>query len=93
MTEVKRLIAMLLIFAVILVVCTGCSSPDNANNEKRVTHARIRYFDGSMDVLEVDRWFSSNSGTVTIYTTEGRKVVIGANNVILIEETKEQYEH
>lgn len=93
MTEVKRLIAMLLIFVVILAVCTGCSSPDNTDNEKRVTHARIRYFDGSMDVLEVNNWYTSKSSMVIIYTTDGRKVVIGANNVILIEETKEQYEH
>lgn len=84
---------MLLIFVVILAVCTGCSSPDNTDNEKRVTHARIRYFDGSMDVLEVNNWYTSKSSMVIIYTTDGRKVVIGANNVILIEETKEQYEH
>lgn len=93
MTEVKRLIAMLLIFVEILAICTGCSGPNNTENEKRVTHARIRYFDGSMDVLEVDSWYASQTGTVTIHTTEGRKVVIGVNNVILIEETKEQYEH
>lgn len=84
---------MLLIFIAILAVCTGCSGSNNTGNGKRVTHARIRYFDGSMDVLEVNGWSASKSGMVTIHTTDGRRVVIGANNVILIEETKEQYEH
>ena len=84
----KKLIVLLALFAV-LAVLTGCDGSDG----KRITTAKIRYFDGSMDTLEVDRWFASASGTVTLHTMEGRKVVIGANNVILIEETEEQYNH
>ena len=85
----KKLLVFLALTAV-LILLTGCSG---TTADKRVTTAKIRYFDGSMDTLEVDRWYSSKSGTVTIYTEEGRKVVIGANNVILIEETEEQYNH
>lgn len=84
----KKCFAVIAVLIAILILCTGCHS-----DKTRVTHARIRYFDGSMDTLEVDSWYSSKSGTVTIYTEEGRKVVIGANNVILIEETEEQYNH
>lgn len=85
----KRLLILLALIAV-LALLTGC---DGLTADKRITTAKIRYFDGSMDTLEVDRWYSSRSGTVTIFTAEGRKVVIGANNIILIEETEEQYNH
>lgn len=87
----KKHITIAIILVVILMICIGCSS--TSSDEKLVTHAKIRYFDGTMDTLEVDRWFASASGTVTVHTTEGRKVVIGANNIILIEETEEQYNH
>ena len=85
----KKLLVLLALFAV-LAVLTGC---DGISNDKRITTAKIRYFDGSMDTLEIDRWRASASGTITLYTAEGRTVVIGANNVILIEETEEQYNH
>lgn len=85
----KKLLVFLALTAV-LILLTSCSG---TTADKRITTAKIRYFDGSMDTLEVDRWFASASGTVTLHTMEGRKVVIGANNVILIEETEEQYEH
>lgn len=88
----KKRIAAITVLICVLFFCTGCDSI-SSGDEKRVVHAKIRYFDGSMDTLEVDRWFASQSGTVTIFTEEGRKVVIGANNVILIEETEEQYNH
>ena len=85
----KRLLVLLALMAV-LALLTGC---DGVTADKRIITAKIRYFDGSMDTLEVDRWFASASGTVTLHTMEGRKVVIGANNVILIEESEEQYNH
>lgn len=87
----KKFVAVLLILMAVMMILSGCS-PGLDDNERRLVHAKIRYFDGSMDTLEVDRWFAS-SATVTIFTAEGRKVVIGANNIILIEETEEQYEH
>ena len=88
----KKLL-ILLTLLVCLVIITGCSTLTATTADKRITTAKIRYFDGSMDTLEVDRWFASASGTVTLHTMEGRKVVIGANNVIIIEESEEQYNH
>ena len=84
----KKCFAVIAVLIAVLILCTGCQS-----DKTRVTHARIRYFDGSCDVLEVDSWYTSKSGIITVYTTEGRKVVIGTNNIILIEETEEQYNH
>ena len=89
----KKLLVLLALFAV-LAVLTGCDGiSDGMSDGKRITTAKIRYFDGSMDTLEIDRWRSSSSGYFILYTAEGRTVVIGANNVILIEETEEQYNH
>lgn len=85
----KKLLVFLALTAV-LILLTGCSG---TTADKRITTAKIRYFDGSMDTLEIDRWRASSSGTITLYTAEGRTVVIGANNVILIEESEEQYNH
>ena len=86
----KKLLVFLLLLTMIFLLA-GCSG-QNKDAPARITTAKVRYFDGSCDTLEVERWFSSKSGTVTVYTTEGRKVVIGANNIILIEETIDQYE-
>ncbi len=85
----KKLLILLALIAV-LTLLTACSG---TTADKRITTAKIRYFDGSMDTLEIDRWRASSSGTITLYTAEGRTVVIGANNVILIEESEEQYNH
>lgn len=85
----KKILVFLLLFAMVFLI-VGCSG---TAADRRITTAKIRYFDGSMDTLEIDRWRSSASGTITLYTAEGRTVVIGANNVILIEESEEQYNH
>lgn len=85
----KKLLVFLALTAV-LILLTGCSG---TTADKRITTAKIRYFDGSMDTLEIDRWRFTASGTIALYTAEGRTVVIGANNVILIEESEEQYNH
>lgn len=85
----KKLIILLALFAV-LALLTGC---DGVSDDKRITTAKIRYFDGSMDTLEIDHWRSTSPGYFVLYTAEGRTVVIGANNVILIEESEEQYNH
>lgn len=85
----KKTICMIILLLFAFLLLSGC----NQSNEARVTHAKIRYFDGSCDTLEIEKWFASASGTVTLHTDTGRKIVIGANNVIIIEESKDQYEN
>lgn len=86
----KKTLVLLLLFTMIFLLA-GCNGQSNEKSA-RITTAKIRYFDGSCDTLEVESWFTSKSGAITITTTEGRKVVIGVNNIILIEETIDQYE-
>jgi hypothetical protein len=86
---VKKCFAVIAVLIAVLILCTGCQF---GSDENRVIHAKIRYFDGSVDTLEIERWFDSRN-TITLHTSEGRKVIIGVNNVILIDETEEQYNH
>ena len=80
----KVLIA--LVLAVLLVVLSGCGMKDPT----RVTSAKVRYFDGSMDTVLLDSYEVGRTA-VYLHTAEGRTVVIGPNNVIIIEESKYQY--
>lgn len=46
--------------------------------------AKIRYFDGSLDTLEIEKYWLYN-GTVYMTTDRGWNVTAGMNNVIIIE--------
>lgn len=86
----KKFLAIVSILIIFLVLCTGCSS---APDEKKVISAKVRYFDGSMDTLEINRFEVSVSGLVHLYLKDGADTYIGVNNVIIIKETEEQYTH
>lgn len=85
-------VTLLLVLLITILLLAGCSN-GNEPDRRMITTAKIRYLDGSCDTLILERWYASQSGTVTLFTDEGRKVVIGANNVIIIEETEAQYEN
>lgn len=78
----------LIILAILLVaaIAVACGMPQ----KNRVLSAKIRYFDGSMDTILINSYYVTGA-IMTLQTVEGRKVVIGANNVVVIEETEEQY--
>ena len=78
----------LIIMVILLVaaIAVACSVP----SKNRVLSAKIRYFDGSMDTVLINSYYVTGA-IMTLCTVDGRKVVIGANNVVVIEETEEQY--
>ena len=90
----KALVAVCLL-VVALIVLAGCSAGPGKNSsavtEKRVTSAKIRYFDGSMDTVVLDSYTWGASGILVLYTEDGRKMLIGSNNVMIIEESEAQY--
>ena len=51
--------------------------------------AKVRYFDGSLDTLEITG-YSTVGSCVRLRTLDGRQTILGANNVIIIEEVEEQ---
>ena len=51
--------------------------------------AKVRYFDGSLDTLEISG-YSTVGSCVRLRTIDGRQTILGANNVIIIEEVEDQ---
>ena len=76
----KVLLAAILIAALILM--TGCSTNRHAIN------AKIRYFDGTNEMVPVESYSVSGS-FMRIKTLFGDILYVGANNVIIIEETQD----
>ena len=85
----KKIVAIIIVLIVILALCTGCSSTDG---EKIITTAKIRYFDGSMDTLEISG-FQNYSGIFRLELKEGTIMYVAPNNLIIIQETEERYYH
>ena len=81
----RALIAVALV--ILLFLLAGC----DRQQEKRMLCAKIRYFDGSIDTVLLNGYIVKDA-YVVLRTSEGRKVVAGINNVIIIEETESQYE-
>ena len=50
--------------------------------------AKVRYFDGSLDTLEISG-YKTDGSCVRLRTIDGRQTILGANNVIIIEEGEE----
>ena len=87
----------LLVAAMIALVCLSGHSAvakdkAEAPEEKRVTSAKIRYFDGSLDtVLLTSYSWLGNSDLVILHTDEGRKIILDGSNMMIIEESEAQY--
>lgn len=88
----KKVISAILVLIILLTICAGCSKPAT-DNDGFVRTAKVRYFDGAMDTLEIKRFDVSTSGLVHLYLKDGAEMYFGINNVIIIKETEEQYNH
>lgn len=81
-------VLVILILVAMLFCLLGCSNgpPANVGNTEFKT-AMVRYFDGSSDTVEIERCVRYSNGTVGIITTDGVKMCLGVNNVILIDDS------
>lgn len=70
-------------FIVVLVVVILIVSMTQNPPEHLI--AKVRYFDGSMDTLRIKDYRTINN-TILLITDSERQVVVGANNVIIIED-------
>lgn len=86
----KKVLSAILVLIILLMICTGCSKPAT-DSDRFVRTAKVRYFDGSMETLEIERFDTSASGLVHLYLENGAEMYFGANNVIIVKETEEQY--
>lgn len=76
------LLAALLVVA--LLVLTGCSS--GGTETKRTLNAKVRYFDGTGEMIELKSYDLTKLGVVKLYTAAGDIIYIGTNNVIILDE-------
>lgn len=86
----KKVLSAILILIILLTICTGCSKPAT-DSDRFVRTAKVRYFDGSMETLEIERFDVNTSGQVHLYLKDGAEMYFGVNNVIIVKETEEQY--
>ena len=78
----KKILPVILLVAVTAALCL---IPVLLNPAPRNLIAKIRYFDGSMDTIRITG-YSPVGGSIWLKTEDGHIAVIGANNVIIVED-------
>ena len=75
------------LLVILLVAFTAllCLVPFIYNAAPRHLIAKIRYFDGSMDTIRITG-YSPVGGSMWLKAEDGHITVIGANNVIIVED-------
>lgn len=73
------------VMALAVIVSTAWAVIASLQTEKQINTAKIRYFDGSTDTLQITR-YSTSDGTVTVWTRDGGVCITGANNIILVSD-------
>ena len=81
----KVLIAVVLIAVAVLL--TACSSNEA---KKGVLNAKVRYFDGTAEMIELKSFSICRGGVIRLDTAYGDVMYIGANNVMIIQEDAER---
>lgn len=87
MLEILAYILAVVLILACLAICAGCVCAVIADiqTEKEINTAKIRYFDGSTDTLQITR-YSISDGTVTVWTRDGQVCISSANNIILLSD-------
>ena len=75
----------LLVILLVAVTAALCLLPVLLNPAPRNLIAKIRYFDGSMDTIRITG-YSPVGGSILLKTEDGHIALIGANNVIIVED-------
>ena len=75
----------LLVILLVAVTAALCLLPVLLNSAPRHLIAKVRYFDGSMDTIRITG-YSPVGGSIWLKADDGHIAVIGANNVMIIED-------
>ena len=80
----KKVLSAILVLIILLMICTGCSKPAT-DSDRFVRTAKVRYFDGSMETIRITG-YSPVGGCIWLKADDGHIALIGANNVIIVED-------
>ena len=75
----------LLVILLVAVTAALCVLPFVLHPAPRHLIAKVRYFDGSMDTIRITG-YSPVGGSIWLKADDGHIAVIGANNVMIIED-------
>ena len=75
----------LLVILLIAVTAAICLLPVLLNPAPRNLIAKIRYFDGSVDTIRITG-YSPVGGSMWLKAEDGHFTIVGANNVIIVED-------
>ena len=75
----------LLVILLVAVTAALCVLPFVLHPAPRDLIAKVRYFDGSMDTIRITG-YSPVGGSIWLKAEDGHIAVIGANNVIIVED-------
>ena len=75
----------LLVILLVAVTAALCVLPFVLHPAPRHLIAKVRYFDGSMDTIRITG-YSPVGGSIWLKAEDGHLAVIGANNVIIVED-------
>ena len=78
----KKILLVILLVAVTAAICV---LPFVLHPAPRHLIAKVRYFDGSMDTIRITG-YSPVGGSIWLKADDGHIAVIGANNVMIIED-------
>lgn len=76
---------LIVLMATAIVAMTVWAFITGFETEKAINIAKVRYFDGSTDTLQISR-YAINEDTVTVWTRDGGVCITGANNIILVSD-------
>lgn len=87
----KKMIAIVLIVLLLGGATAGLifGVRAKAYNEGRTLNAKVRYFDGECEMIELENFYCYSNTLVKLVTKAGDVMYIGPNNVIILDEEAE----
>ena len=76
----------LILLCCIAMLTTELVRTINGTNGGDRLMAKVRYFDGSIDTVPVERYWINNGGMVKVLTRDGFELTGNSQNIILIRE-------
>ena len=86
--ETKFVIAILILSLIALAIAVFAGRANDAAG--KTVNAKVRYFDGTGEMIPLKSFHYINGTTVKLVTLAGDVMYIGTNNVIIIQEDAAQ---